>query len=179
MATVDQLLRRLASQPGSVPYWVLEKDYAVSYLLAGIVATPAPHDSLILKGGTALRKGYFADYRFSEDLDFSLRPDRSLPDVDNAMQHAVRQMELLLLQRGPFEASVERLTLREPHPGSQDAFTVRVRFPTQRHALCRLKIEITRDELVLLPPATRPLLHSYPEELAVALWCYPLDAAAP
>jgi hypothetical protein len=179
MATVDQLLRRLASQPGSVPYWVLEKDYAVSYLLAGIVATPAPHDSLILKGGTALRKGYFADYRFSEDLDFSLRPDRSLPDVDNAVQHAVRQMELLLLQRGPFEASVERLTLREPHPGSQDAFTVRVRFPTQRQALCRLKIEITRDELVLLPPATRPLLHSYPEELAVALWCYPLDAAAP
>ena len=154
---------------------MLEKDYALSYLLAGIIATPALRDNLILKGGTALRKGYFADYRFSEDLDFSLRPNQSLPDVDNAVQHAVRQMELLLLQRGPFDASVERLTLRDPHPGSQDAFTVRVRFPAQRQALCRLKIEITRDELVLLPPAARPLLHSYPEELAVALWCYPLE----
>jgi hypothetical protein len=175
MATVDQLLRQLTRQSGSVPYWVLEKDYALSYLLAGIATTPALYDSLILKGGTALRKGYFADYRFSEDLDFSLRPDQSLPDVDNAVQHAVRQMELLLQQRGPFEASVERLTLREPHPGSQDAFTVRVRFPTQRQALCRLKIEVTRDELVRLPPAARSLLHSYPEELAVALWCYPLE----
>ncbi|MEZ4768057.1 MAG: nucleotidyl transferase AbiEii/AbiGii toxin family protein [Caldilineales bacterium] len=175
MATVDQLLRQLARRSGDVPYWVLEKDYALSYLLAGIVATPVLHNSLTLKGGTALRKGYFADYRFSEDLDFSLRPNRSLPDVDTAVRHAVRQMEQLLLQRGPFEASVERLTLREPHPGSQDAFSVQVRFPTQRQALCRLKIEITRDELVVLPPATRPLLHSYPEELAVALWCYPLE----
>ena len=26
-----------------------------------------------------------------------------------------------------------------------------------------------------MPPAARPLLHSYPEELAVALWCYPLE----
>jgi predicted nucleotidyltransferase component of viral defense system len=88
-----QLARRL----GRVPYWVLEKDYALSYLLAGIVATPALHESLILKGGTALRKGYFDDYRFSEDLDFSLRPDQSLPNVDDAVRHAVGQMVLLLL----------------------------------------------------------------------------------
>ena len=143
MATVDQMLRAFARRPDSVPYWVLEKDYALSYLLAGIAETPALHGSLILKGGTALRKCYFEDYRFSEDLDFSLRPDHFLPNVDNAVQHVVRQMEHLLLQRGPFEASVERLTLRDPHPGNQDAFTVRVRFPTQRQALCRLKIEIT------------------------------------
>ena len=53
MNTVDQLLRQLARRSGSVPYWVLEKDYALSYLLAGIAATPDLHDSLILKGGTA------------------------------------------------------------------------------------------------------------------------------
>jgi hypothetical protein len=29
-------------------------------------------ESLILKGGTALRKYYFEDYRVSEDLDFTL-----------------------------------------------------------------------------------------------------------
>lgn len=174
MATVDQMLRVLARRPGSAPYWVLEKDYALSYLLAGISETPALQDNLILKGGTALRKCYFNDYRFSEDLDFSLRPDRTLTKVDVAVQHAVGRMEQLLLQHGPFAASVERLILRDPHPGNQEAFTVRVRFPTQSDALCRLKIEITRDELIVLPPTSRPLLHSYPEELTVSLWCYPL-----
>lgn len=28
-------------------------------------------DSLLFKGGTALKKCYFGDYRFSEDLDFT------------------------------------------------------------------------------------------------------------
>ena len=30
-----------------------------------------PSDSLVFKGGTALKKCYFDNYRFSEDLDFS------------------------------------------------------------------------------------------------------------
>jgi predicted nucleotidyltransferase component of viral defense system len=28
-------------------------------------------DTLVFKGGTALKKCYFGDYRFSEDLDFT------------------------------------------------------------------------------------------------------------
>jgi hypothetical protein len=154
---------------------VLEKDYALSYLLAGIGQTHSLYGSLAFKGGTALRKCYFRDYRFSEDLDFSLRPGQPLFDVDEAVQQAVSQMEQLLLERGHFATSLERLTLRDPHPGGQEAFTVRVRFPTQREAMCRLKIEITRDELVLAAPISRPLLHGYPEELNASLWCYPLE----
>ncbi len=33
MATVDQMLRTLARGQDNVPYWVLEKDYALSYLI--------------------------------------------------------------------------------------------------------------------------------------------------
>ena len=96
MATVDQMLRAQAQRQGTVPYWVLEKDYALSYLLAGIAETPALQDGLILKGGTALRKCYFEDYRFSEDLDFSLRPGHIVPDADEFVQQAVERMEQLL-----------------------------------------------------------------------------------
>src|SRR5262245_65072663 len=54
-----------------VSQMVVEKDYALSYLLAGIAANPDLSGTLIFKGGTALKKLYFGDYRFSEDLDFS------------------------------------------------------------------------------------------------------------
>ena len=50
--------------------------------------------ALILKGGTALRKYYFADYRFSEDLDFSAL--RSLSDIDTAMRVAITAAQTLL-----------------------------------------------------------------------------------
>ena len=52
---------------------VLERDYLLSWVLAGIDAVPGLRRTLVFKGGTALKKCYFGDYRFSEDLDFSAR----------------------------------------------------------------------------------------------------------
>jgi len=173
MPTVDQLLRAAARAQPHTPFWVLEKDYALGYLLAGMAQAPALHAALVLKGGTALHKFYFADYRFSEDLDFSAVT--RLPDVETAMQTAVAATQALLLERGPFEVALERLVLREPHPGGQDGFTVRVRFPSHREALCRLKVEITYDENVLLPPVVRPLLHRYPDPPPAEWRCYTLE----
>lgn len=50
---------------------VIEKDYIITWLLLGIASSPLA-ESLAFKGGTALKKIYFADYRFSEDLDFTV-----------------------------------------------------------------------------------------------------------
>ena len=50
---------------------MIELDYLQSWILAAISRVPALGDSLVFKGGTALKKCYFGDYRFSEDLDFS------------------------------------------------------------------------------------------------------------
>ncbi len=117
MPTVEQHLHTIARAQGAAPFWVLEKDYALGYVLAGIAQVPALADALVIKGGTALRKFYFADYRFSEDLDFSAttRP----PDVAAAMQAAVQFAQALLLEQGPFAVTLERLTLRDPHPAGR------------------------------------------------------------
>jgi hypothetical protein len=120
-----------------------------------------------------LRKFYFVDYRFSEDLDFSAMTQ--LADVDAAMQEAGDVTQTLLLEQGPFEVSVERLQLRDPHPGGQDGFNVRVRFPSHREALCRLKVEITHDEEILLSPVSRSLLHPYPVPPHADWRCYTLE----
>ena len=55
-----------------VPLHVIEKDYALSYVLAGMAKQSELSHSLIFKGGTALKKIFFGDYRFSEDLDFTV-----------------------------------------------------------------------------------------------------------
>lgn len=54
-----------------LPWEVLERDYVQSWILAGISRTESLRDVTVFKGGTALRKCYFGDYRLSEDLDFS------------------------------------------------------------------------------------------------------------
>jgi predicted nucleotidyltransferase component of viral defense system len=58
-----------------IPWEVLERDYLLSWVLAGIGQVESLKGTLVFKGGTALKKCYFGDYRFSEDLDFSALPD--------------------------------------------------------------------------------------------------------
>lgn len=47
------------------------KDYAIGHPLIAVAEEPTLASTLVMKGGTALKKLYFGDYRFSEDLDFS------------------------------------------------------------------------------------------------------------
>jgi predicted nucleotidyltransferase component of viral defense system len=51
---------------------IVEKDYMLGWLLAGISHQESIHAGWAFKGGTCLKKCYFETYRFSEDLDFTI-----------------------------------------------------------------------------------------------------------
>jgi len=173
MPSVPQMIRSVSRQK-HVQQYIVEKDYALSYLLAAIAQTDGLGNHLVLKGGTALKKLYFANYRFSEDLDYSTRTLGPIQQVNARMETAVRTMAEMLNERGPFQASLEPLVLNQPHPGGQKAYVVRVQFPEQRQALCRLKVEITVDEPILTPVNVYPILHGFAEHMAVQVPAYSL-----
>lgn len=50
----------------------IEKDYMLSWILQGVAQHEQLSTNIVFKGGTVLKKIYFEDYRFSEDLDFTL-----------------------------------------------------------------------------------------------------------
>lgn len=133
MTAVPQIIRSACKNTG-VQQYIVEKDYALSYLLSAISETDGLGNQLVLKGGTALKKLYFKDYRFSEDLDYSTREIGPVVNVDELMSLAVRKMEDMLNVRGPFHVELEPLILKHPHPGDQKAYQVRVQFPEQRQA---------------------------------------------
>ncbi len=62
-------ITKIASNDG-VDARVVERDYVLVHAVALISAHDTEH-ALVFKGGTALRKCYFGDYHFSEDLDFT------------------------------------------------------------------------------------------------------------
>ena len=53
----------------------IEKDYILTWILTGVAANEVLCKALAFKGGTVLKKFYFKDYRYSEDLDFTLVDD--------------------------------------------------------------------------------------------------------
>src|SRR5215510_4786730 len=67
-----------------------------------------------------------------------------------------------------------RYTERDPHPGSLEAFTARMKFPWYPSPLGRINVEITHNEPVLLEAERRAIIHGYEEELAASLRGSPL-----
>ncbi len=164
-----------ASRRFGISQQVIEKDYILSYILAGISYQPDIKDVLIFKGGTALKKVYFGDYRFSEDLDFSAIKVKRGAQLAKSVQNSVSEALRLLTEHGPFDVEVERYLERDPHPFEQEAFVIRTKFPWHPRPLCRIKIEITNDEPVLIKPVKRSIIHDYDEKLHCRIACYQLE----
>jgi predicted nucleotidyltransferase component of viral defense system len=158
------------------PWEILERDYLLSWVLVGVARVDVLRDSVVLKGGTALRKGYFGEYRFSEDLDFT--GTTGVPAgtaMAEAVQDACETAVGLLDAYAPVEITCERYTEREPHPGGQEAFAIRARLPWQRRAQTRVMVEVTMNEKLLRPAVLRPVIHDYGEPLDENVRVYALE----
>lgn len=72
-----ELIRR--AQRDGVDFKAVERDYVLQHILASVYQQPGAAQA-ILKGGTLLRMCHFEDYRYSADLDFSLKPGFGIED---------------------------------------------------------------------------------------------------
>ena len=62
-------IKRLSSAQ-NVPEEIIEKDYFIELVLFYFSKNSSLCENFVFRGGTALKKVYFPEYRFSEDLDF-------------------------------------------------------------------------------------------------------------
>lgn len=94
-----EILQEYAIEQGKLPVGLVEKDYVLSVLLAYLSKLPEA-EQMIFKGGTALRKIYFPDYRLSADLDFSVSVDnrtslkKSIEKLQNNELEGVKFLKL-------------------------------------------------------------------------------------
>ena len=133
---------------------VIEKDYVLSWLLVAVAESGLRH-ALAFKGGTALKRCYYPDYRFSEDLDFSLTAELSHDDLVTAFEALypwlARRVNLTLTLRGAEQSLSGGSTLLINYVGPLGA----------RLGSRHLKVDLTRGELLLYPATERALQASY------------------
>lgn len=145
---------------------VVEKDYVLGWLLAGIAQHPIISKHWIFKGGTCIKKCYFETYRFSEDLDFSLTPDALYTEKDihseiNAVLTHVTQLSGITFSND--------LTTVEPKTNKQGQQTFRAKIayhgPLVYPGNPRILFDLTNNEVICTPPEKRSILHAYPDTL--------------
>lgn len=85
-----------------IPESVIERDYCLAWFLIGL-ARHRLRNVLAFKGGTALRRCWFAEYRFSEDLDFTLTQAISFPDIRAGLDEIFADVEAACGMRIAFD----------------------------------------------------------------------------
>lgn len=144
---------------------VIEKDYVLGWLLAGINQHTALHDRWVFKGGTCLKKCYFETYRFSEDLDFTLR-DPSHLNVDILLTTFAQIADWIYEQSG-IEIPADRMKFEiYTNPRNVESCQGRVYYKgpatySGKHSMPRIKLDLSADEVLVEDPVTIPVRHDY------------------
>lgn len=169
-------LRRAAAASGVEPAR-LDLDYTLGWILLGLWKQPNVPGIWVFKGGTCLRKCYFPEYRFSEDLDFTLKHSISMESgqaVVAAAARSVQEATGIDFTAQPLRADV--MPVEEGDPGFRLRLYYRGSLPMGGSPRS-IQIHLSTQEVLTTLPEAKALRHPYSDsgELgAVKLECYSL-----
>ncbi len=142
---------------------IIEKDYILNWLLAGIANSEALRDTWVFKGGTCLKKCYFEEYRFSEDLDFTI-VDQSHIDA-NFLKTEFSNISEWIYEQSGIECPIESLNFEEyKNPREKISIQGKVAYkgPMQRRSNSpTIKLDLSNDEILVEEPIQRKIHHPY------------------
>lgn len=147
----------------------IEKDYILSWILQGIAFHNELSQIIVFKGGTVLKKVYFEDYRFSEDLDFTLL-DNSISNQQifeyfNATFEYVRE-----------EANIplEIIDDNEHSDGGMNFYISYIGPLGGMGTNKRVKVDVSRSEKLQFTPIDKEVFITYTDQEEHNLLCYSL-----
>jgi predicted nucleotidyltransferase component of viral defense system len=165
-------------KPGEIQKWAnkvgvrdsqIEKDYILSWILCGIANHSELSKEIVFKGGTVLKKVYFDDYRYSEDLDFTLITDRSndqlrewFEDVFDYIKEEAN-IPLQIIDQNDHEDGGMNFYISYIGPFGGDSSNKKV------------KVDISRTEKLVFDAVTKPAIINYSDLEEYELLCYPLE----
>jgi len=156
---------------------VVEKDYVLGWLLAGIYAHEALTPAWAFKGGTCLKKCYFETYRFSEDLDFTITDAVHLDA--GFLKAAFADVSAWLYDATGLIVPADRCRFDvrlNPRGGLSCEGRIYYEGPLRggRSSLPRIKLDLTVDEVLVMAPVERPVGHPYSDlpEGGITARCY-------
>jgi predicted nucleotidyltransferase component of viral defense system len=153
---ISLLANRLYKEHGGrrIPEAVLERDYCLAWFLAGLSHSKF-RDLLIFKGGTALKRCHFGNYRFSEDLAFTLARKVEFAEIREGLEEVYELVAQASGIRFSFEAED-----RQTHANS---YTFYLRYQGPLPTSNTVKVDITVSEILVFPVEQLPVLRTYPE----------------
>ena len=148
----------------------IEKDYILSWILWGVSQHDELSKAIVFKGGTVLKKVYFDNYRFSEDLDFTLLESR----VNNEQIFSWFS-ESFELVREETNIPLTIIDNNEHEDGGINFYIGYVGPLGGQGANKKVKVDISRSEKLQFAPQIMPVHLGYSDQDDYKMLCYPLE----
>jgi len=132
----------------------VQRDYVFGWLISSIFQATNLGEHAVLKGGNALRKGYFPGTRFSDDLDFSTAQGLHSEHVLEQLNEACRFAESASAIR--FDLDRNRVTDVHQIDRDRQVFKFRIYFKDmladRDHVDISVRMDVTEYDRLYLPP---------------------------
>jgi len=148
----------------------IEKDYILSWILYGIYKHKYLSKSIVFKGGTVLKKVYFEDYRFSEDLNFTLLNG----EISNE-QIFEWFKEVFEIIKKDADIPLEIIDNNEHEDGDINFYISYIGPLGGQGNNERLKVDISRSGQLVFEPVMNAVFIDYSDMEEHKLLCYPLE----
>lgn len=156
------------SKEKKVPSRTIDKDWILGHFLNAMYSFEEVQKCFIFKGGTCLKKCFIEDYRFSEDLDFTLT-DRDFPIEQKTINKWIQAAKTMSNAKFHIE-EIKPQVSEEVDQG----YEIKIKFwgadhpPNQRPVPSKrwqtsIKIDISYSEKLILTPVKKkfpPLFRS-------------------
>jgi len=147
----------------------IEKDYILSWILNGIAQHEKLSKVLVFKGGTLLKRVYFGDYRYSEDLDFTLIDEHT----NDELLEAIDQCFEIINEEANIDLEV--IDQNDHEDGGMNFYIHYVGPLGGQGAHKRVKVDISRSEKLVFKPVVKEVIINYSDLEEHSLLCYSLE----
>jgi len=146
-----------------VPISTIERDYAQNWLLAYL-------PKMAFKGGTGIRKAYIENYRFSDDLDFTLVEINTLKDLTNKIIKAIQDAK-----KASGISFLDDIKSEEVKNGYVIHIFFRILRSTGDPQKIKMDITNKENEQIINPLQKKNIIHLYSDKINEHITVYTLE----
>lgn len=172
---IDPTEIRTKAAQAKIDPGIVEKDYVLSKALMALSQDEQVQQSLLFKGGTALKKCYFPQWRFSEDLDFTgrvlLKPKEIKAIFQATVESATRLfgVPMRVVEYSQYPKAGDNLTSAQLKLGYDGPLR---KASGQKN---NIRVDIAFDESIITSSNSRLVHRDYTDDLEARLPVYTLE----
>lgn len=145
----ENQIRQIAGKQ-KMPIGTIEKDYALTMVLSRLSKTDFAKE-IVFKGGTAIKKAYFPEARFSEDLDFTCMATTAPKKLEDFLEKEISDTKIECIQFNKTTKTSQK----------KDSVKIRLSYLDIAGHPQSINFDLSLREKVLLPTEEKEITNPY------------------